>query len=103
MPTNLEAIGLDCLVNIRVSDARETLVDLGGPVDLVLPDAVFILDRPVLKLLAPYLLTGRPILAQNAFDHDNDYPAYVRNPPNGYLSQPIPISASWGNEFAVVT
>lgn len=41
--------------------------------------------------------------AENAFDHDNEYLAYVRNPANGCLSQPIPITAGRGNEFTVVT
>lgn len=100
---NLEAAGLADLVDIRVGDARETLVDVGGDVDLVLLDGAFSLYLPVLKLLEPHLKSGTPILAENAFDHDNEYLAYVRNPANGYLSQPIPITADRGNEFTVVT
>lgn len=100
---NLEAAGLADLVDIRVGDARETLVDVGGEVDLVLLDGAFSLYLPVLKLLEPHLKTGTPILAENAFDHDNEYLAYVRDPANGYLSQPIPISEGRGNEFTVVT
>lgn len=100
---NLEAAGLADLVEIRVGDARETLADVGGDVDLVLLDGAFSLYLPVLKLLEPHLTTGAPILAENAFDHDNAYLAYVRDPANGYLSQPIPISEGRGNEFTVVT
>ena len=100
---NLEAAGLADLVDIRVGDARETLVDVGGDIDLVLLDGAFSLYLPVLKLLEPHLKTGTPILAENAVDQDNEYLAYVRNPANGYLSQPIPISAGRGNEFSVVT
>ncbi len=100
---NLEAAGLADLVDIRVGDARETLVDVGGDIDLVLLDGAFSLYLPVLKLLEPHLKTGTPILAENAVDQDNEYLTYVRNPANGYLSQPIPISAGRGNEFSVVT
>ncbi len=100
---NLEAAGLADLVEIRVGDARETLADVGGDVDLVLLDGAFSLYLPVLKLLEPHLKSGTPILAENAFDHDNEYLTYVRDPANGYLSQPIPISEGRGNEFSVLT
>lgn len=100
---NLEAAGLADLVEIRVGDARETLADVGGEVDLVLLDGAFSLYLPVLQLLEPHLKTGTPVLAENAFDHDNEYLAHVRNPANGYLSQSLPISEGRGNEFSVVT
>jgi predicted O-methyltransferase YrrM len=100
---NLEAAGLADLVDIRVGDARETLAEIDGEIDLVLLDGAFSLYLPVLKLLEPHLKTGTPILAENAFDHDNEYLAYVRHSANGYLSQPIPISEGRGNEYTVVT
>lgn len=100
---NLEAAGLADRVEIRVGDARETLAGLTGEVDLVLLDGAFSLYLPVLKLLEPRLKTGTPILAENAFDQDNEYLAYVRNPANGYVSQAIPISEGRGNELSVVT
>ncbi|CAM3432689.1 hypothetical protein BOSP111201_04505 [Bordetella sputigena] len=102
---NLRAAGLADLVDIRVGDARETLMDIGigGPVDMVLLDGAFSLYLPVLKLLEPHLMAGTPILAENAVDCDNEYLAYVRDPANGYLSQPIPTSEGRGNEFTVVT
>ncbi len=100
---NLAAADLDDLVDIRVGDARETLSDVGGEIDLVLLDGAFSLYLPILKLLEPQLKSGTLILAENAFDHGNDYLAYVRNPANGYLSQSIPVSEGRGNEFTVVT
>jgi len=100
---HLDAAGLADLVEIRVGDARETLAGIDSEVDLVLLDGAFSLYLPVLKLLEPHLKTGTPILAENAFDHDNEYLAYVRDPANGYLSQPIPISEGRGNEFSVFT
>lgn len=100
---NLQAAGLADLVDIRVGDARETLADVGGEIDLVLLDGAFSLYLPVLKLLEPHLMPGTPILAENAFDHDNEYLSYVRDPANGYLSQPIAIDEGRGNELTVFT
>ncbi|WCM18766.1 class I SAM-dependent methyltransferase [Paraburkholderia bryophila] len=100
---HLEAAGLADLVDIRVGDARETLADVQGEIDLVLLDGAFSLYLPILKLLEPRLRSGALILAENAFDQDNDYLEYVRNPSNGYMSQPIPINPGRGNELTLVT
>ncbi|KAF1017440.1 MAG: hypothetical protein GAK31_00705 [Stenotrophomonas maltophilia] len=100
---HLAEAGLDDLVEIRVGDARQTLAGLQGGIDLVLLDGAFSLYLPVLKLLEPLLHTGTLILAENAFDHGNAYLAYVRDPANGYLSQPLAINPGRGNEFTLVT
>lgn len=100
---NLEAAGLADMVDIRVGDARQTLTDLHGEIDLVLLDGAFSLYLPVLKSLEPYLRSGALILAENAFDRENPYLEYVRDPANGYLSRSIPINPGRGNEFTVVT
>ncbi|MFM0645251.1 class I SAM-dependent methyltransferase [Paraburkholderia bryophila] len=100
---NLEAAGLADLVDIRVGDARETLAEVPGEIDLVLLDGAFSLYLPILKLLEPRLRSGALILAENAFDYGNAYLEYVRDPANGYLSQPIPIAPGRGNELSLVT
>jgi predicted O-methyltransferase YrrM len=100
---NLTAAGLGELVDIRVGDALQTLADVSGEIDLLLLDGAFSLYLPVLKLLEPHLKNGALILAENAFDYDNPYLEYVRDPANGYLSQSIPINPGRGNEFTVVT
>jgi hypothetical protein len=55
----------------------------------------------VLKLVEPRLKTGAVNLGENAFEQG--YLAYVRDPANGYLSQPLPINEGRGNEFTIVT
>lgn len=100
---NLAATGLDDLVEIRQGDARTTLADIDGDVDLLLLDGAFTLYLPILKLLEPHLKPGALVLAENAFELAGGYLAYVRDPANGYLSQPLPIDAGRGNEFTVVT
>lgn len=97
---NLEAAGLSDLVEIREGDALETLRDVGGEVDLLLLDGAFSLYFSVLKLIEPRLRTGAFVLAENAFERD--YLAYVRDPANGYLSQPVALDEGRGNELAVV-
>ncbi|MBZ9648544.1 class I SAM-dependent methyltransferase [Sphingobium sp. 3R8] len=96
---HIEAAGFADLVEIREGDALETLKDVGGAVDLVLVDGAWSLYLPVLKLIEPALAPGAIVLGENAFDPD--YIAYVRDPANGYLSQPLAINESRGNEFTV--
>ncbi|MEJ1965009.1 MAG: class I SAM-dependent methyltransferase [Gammaproteobacteria bacterium] len=99
---NLEAAGLSDLVEIRQGDARETLAEIEGDIDLVLLDGAFTLYLPVLKLLEPHLKPGALVLAENAFEQAGGYLAYVRNPANGYVSLALPINEGRGNEFTVV-
>lgn len=98
---NLDAAGLGDLVDIREGDALETLKDVGGDVDLLLIDGAFALYLPVLKLIEPRLTPGAVVLGENAFEPD--YLDYVRNPANGYVSQPLPVDEGRGNEFTVRT
>ncbi|USQ95318.1 O-methyltransferase [Caulobacter sp. RL271] len=96
---NLEAAGLGDLVEIREGDARETLKDVGGDVDLLLVDGAFSLYLTVLKLVEPHLRPGAVVLGENAFDPD--YLDYIRAPANGYLAQTLPLDEGRGNVFAV--
>jgi predicted O-methyltransferase YrrM len=96
---NLEAAGLADLAEIREGDALETLKDVGGAVDILLIDGAFSLYLQVLKLIEPRLASGAVILGENAFAWD--YLDYVRNPANGYLSQPLAVDVGRGNEFTV--
>lgn len=101
---HLELVGLSDLVEFRVGDARETLSSgLGGEVDMVLLDGAFTLYLPVLKLLEPHLRPGAIVIGENAFAQGHGYIDYVRNPANGYLSQPLPFEPARGNEFTVRT
>ncbi len=96
---NLAAAGLGHLVEIREGDALQTLADVGGDVDLLLNDGAFALYLPVLKLVEPWLRPGAIVLGENAFEPG--YLDYVRDPANGYLSQPLPLDEGRGNEFTV--
>jgi len=100
---NLEAAGLLDLVEIRVSDALETLRDgIDGPIDLVLLDGPKDLYLPVLRLLESRLAPGALITADNTKTIQgpmSEYLDYVREPRMGYLSVDLP--ADHGNELSL--
>ena len=96
---HLGAAELGDLVEIREGDALETLADVGGPVDMLLLDGALSLYLPVLKLIEPHLVSGAPVLAENAFAED--YLDYVGDPRNGYLTLPLPIDRGRGNVYSV--
>ena len=96
---NLDAAGFADLVDIREGDALETLGDVGGEIDLLLLDGAFALYLPVLKLVERGLKPGAVVLGENAFEPE--YLEHVRDPANGYVSQPLPIEEGRGNEFTV--
>lgn len=99
---NLAAAGLADLADIRVGDALETLKSgIDVEVDLVHLDGAFTLYLHVLKLLEPHLAPGAIVIGENAFEPA--YLEYVRDPRNGYLSMPLPLTEGRGNEFSIFT
>jgi predicted O-methyltransferase YrrM len=98
---NLAAAGLAQLVEIRQGDARQTLRELGGPVDFALIDGWPGEDEPslsleVMRVVAPQLRAGALVLNDNA---EQDYLAYVRDPANGFRSITLPLKG--GTELSV--
>lgn len=99
---HLERAGLTEFVEIREGDARETLRDLDGPVDLLLNDGFPPAALPVLQLVAPRLRTGALVVADNvgAFPADHvAYLAWVRDPKNGFRSALLAMNE--GTELSV--
>ncbi|MFF5307461.1 O-methyltransferase [Streptomyces sp. NPDC013161] len=94
---NLAEAELGKYVDLRVGDARETLRDLGGPVDFALIDGWPISDggptlaRQVMELIAPQLRTGAFVMNDNA---EPDYLDYIRDPANGFRSVTLPLKGS---------
>jgi predicted O-methyltransferase YrrM len=98
---NLADAGLDNFVEIRAGDARETLRDLGGPVDVVLVDGwpgprETSLAREVIEIVAPQLRVGGYVLNDNA---EADFLEFIRDPKNGFISMTLPIKR--GTELAL--
>lgn len=93
---HLAEAGLADYADIREGDGRETLKDLGGPVDFVLIDGWPLasgpsLAREVAEIVAPQLRPGGFMMNDNG---EPDYIEFVRDPANGFLSTCLPIKAS---------
>jgi len=93
---NLQDAGLADLVDLREGDARETLRDLGGPVDFVLIDGWPSgegpsLARQVMGIVAPQIRTGGLVMNDNA---EADYLSYVRDASNGFRSMSLPLKGA---------
>lgn len=90
--SNIAEAGLADFVDIRGGDARQTLEDVGGPIDFVLIDVWAPVALPALKLLAPQLRPGAVVACDNVRRFRREYAAYlryVRNPRNGFRSMTL--------------
>jgi predicted O-methyltransferase YrrM len=91
---NLAEAGLADLVEVREGDARETLRQVGDPVDFVLLDGWKELYLPIIQLLAPQIRPGGLVLADNLFTFWNalaDFRTWIHDPANGFRSLAIAI------------
>jgi predicted O-methyltransferase YrrM len=98
---NLAKAGLDDYAEIRPGDARETLRDLGGPVDFALIDGWPTVESPslareVIEIITPQLKVGGLVMNDNA---EPDFLAFIRDPTNGFISITLPLKG--GTELAV--
>lgn len=102
--TNLADAGLLEYVDIRLGDARETLKDLDGPVDLLFLDGWKDLYLPILRMLEPRLRVGSIVVGDDLDILEETlrpYLDYVRDPRHGYTSVDIPLGDRL--EFSVRT
>ena len=86
---NLRRAGLGDVVEIREGDVRETLRDVGGPVDFVLMDIWAPMALPTLDLLIPQLRPGALVVCDNVVHFRREYRNYlerVRHPSGGFRS-----------------
>lgn len=99
---NLADAGLASFVDVRVGDARETLKDVGGPVDFLLLDSWIPLVRPVMDVVAPQMRAGAMVVCDNVELYEKEYADYtdfVRNPSNGFRS--VMLSHEGGLEISI--
>ena len=90
---HLAEAGLAYYAEIREGDGRETLKDLGGPVDFALIDgwpsgSGPSLARQVIEVVAPQIRIGGFLMNDNG---ESDYVDFVRDPANGFVSMNVPI------------
>jgi predicted O-methyltransferase YrrM len=99
---HLAEAGLADVAEVRLGDARETLRELDGPVDLVLLDGWKDLYLPILELLTPRLRPGAVVLADNIFTFRRSlrpYVEYVQSGRHGFESTTLRLSD--GFEYSV--
>ena len=100
--SHLDDAGLSDYVNIRQGDARRTLADPGGAVDMVLMDGAKRLYLPIIKMLTPHLRHGAVVLADNVCHFKKTlthYRRFVRDITNGFRSTTLPFRG--GFEYSV--
>jgi predicted O-methyltransferase YrrM len=100
--SHLREAGLSDHAEVRLGDARETLREVEGPVDLVLLDGWKDLYLPILKLLTPRLRPGAVVLADNIFTFRKALRPYVdwmQSGRNGFVSTTLHVSD--GFEYSV--
>jgi predicted O-methyltransferase YrrM len=99
---NIEEAGLSDQVEIREGDARETLKDAGGPVDMALLDGMKELYLPIVETLTPQLRQGAVVLADNILSYRKGlapYCAHMRDIANGFQS--VTLFLGDGTEYSV--
>jgi predicted O-methyltransferase YrrM len=99
---HIEEAGLSDQVEVREGDARETLRDPGGSVDMVLLDGMKDLYVPIIEMLAPHLRRGAVVLADNIFTFRKSlapYRAHMRDIANGFQS--VTLLLGDGTEYSV--
>jgi predicted O-methyltransferase YrrM len=94
--------GLADLIDLREGDLRETLVDVGGPVDFMLVDIWTPMAKPALSLVAPRLREGAVVVCDNTLQFRDAYAEYfefIHDPRNGMRTMTLPFEG--GLEFTV--
>ena len=92
---NFAAAGLTEFIDLREGDLRETLKDVGGPVDFMLMDIWVEMARPALELVAPRLRPGAIVVADNTAQVRGPYGAYfdfIADPANGLRTLTLPFA-----------
>ncbi|TDI57439.1 MAG: methyltransferase [Acidobacteria bacterium] len=99
---NLAAAGLAEYTEIRSGDARDTLADPGGLVDVVLLDGGPGMYLEIVELLVPHLRDGAVVVADNIESGGEDeqpYAKWIRDPAHGFVSSSIVMKG--GTEYSV--
>ena len=97
---NFAKAGLSKFIDLREGDLRETLKDIGGPMDFVLMDIWVEMARPALERVAPHLHPGSIVVADNTAtptynDGYKDYFNFIADPANRLRTMTLPFSGGF--------
>jgi predicted O-methyltransferase YrrM len=99
---HFEQAGLSRFIDLREGDLRETLKQIGGPVDFMLVDIWIPMARPALELVSPHLRPGAIVVCDNTEQYRSeyaDYFAFLKDPANGFRTMTLPFDG--GLELSV--
>jgi len=94
---NFKKAGLNDYIDLREGDLRQTLQDVGGPVDFMLVD-IWEVALPALELVAPNLRPGAIVACDNtAVDaaEYKDYFSFLNNPINRFQTMTVPFDGGF--------
>lgn len=94
---NFKKAGLNDYIDLREGDLRQTLQDVGGPVDFMLVD-IWEVAMPALELVAPNLRPGAIVACDNtAVDaaEYKDYFSFLNNPINRFQTMTVPFDGGF--------
>jgi predicted O-methyltransferase YrrM len=89
---NFEEAGLSEYIDLRAGDLRQTLQDVGGPVDFMLVD-IWDVALPALELVSPSLRPGAIVVCDNTVEAADEYRGYfefVNDPRNRFRTMTVP-------------
>jgi predicted O-methyltransferase YrrM len=99
---NIAEAGLAEYAEIRPGDARTSLADPGGTIDMLLLGGGPALYVEIVQLLVPHLRPCAAVLADNieaGGEGEQPYAKWVRDPANGFMSSSIMMKG--GTEYSV--
>lgn len=94
--------GVTDYIDLREGDLRETIVDVGGPVDFVLMDIWTAMALPALELLIPQLKKGAVIISDNTIFAAKGYEKYlakIKGENSGFRTVTLPFNG--GLEYTI--
>jgi len=94
---NFRKAGLNNYIDLREGDLRQTLQDLGEPVDFMLID-IWEVAQPALELVSPHLRPGAIVACDNtAVDiaEYGEYFEYLNDPRNRFRTMTVPFKGGF--------
>ena len=94
---NFREAGLSEFIELREGDLRQTLQDVGGPVDFMLVD-IWDVALPALERVSSSLRPGAIVVCDNttvAADEYRDYFEFVNDPSNRFQTMTVPFQGGF--------
>ncbi len=95
--SNFKEAGLSEFIELREGDLRQTLQDVGGPVDFMLVD-IWEMALPALELVSSSLRLGAIVACDNTSESADEYREYfkfVNDPVNRFRTMTVPFEGGF--------